>query len=175
MIKTERLILRNWREEDVEPFAAMGQDPEVMRHFPALLSHDESVATFHRARGKIADRGYGFWALERRSDGVFLGFTGIQDYSPDLPLTGIEAGWRLARHAWGQGYASEAARAALAFAFETLNAPEVSAITATSNLQSQAVMRRIGMTARPELDFDHPSLAKDSPLLRHVVYAIAQP
>lgn len=172
MIETERLILRNWRDEDLQPWTAMGQDPEVMRHFPALLTPEESAAVLKRVQGRIADKGYGFWALERKTDGAFLGFTGIQDYVPPLPLTGIEAGWRLARHAWGQGYASEAARAALAFAFERLGVSEVSAITATGNLPSQAVMRRIGMTARPDLDFDHPSLAEGHPLRRHVVYVI---
>lgn len=175
MIETDRLILRSPLDGDLDAFAAMSADPEVMRHFPALLDRDECQAMFDRINARIAARGYGFWALERKADGVFLGLTGIQDYKPEMPLTGIEAGWRLARHAWGQGYASEAAAAAVAFAFETLDAPQVSAITSTGNLPSQAVMRRIGMTARPELDFDHPNLAADSPLLRHVVYVVERP
>lgn len=172
MIETERLILRPPIDADLEPFVAMSADPEVMRHFPALLDRGECQAMFDRINARIAASGYGFWAIERKADGAFLGLTGIQDYRPEMPLTGIEAGWRLARHAWGQGYASEAAGAAVAFAFETLKAPRVSAITATGNLQSQAVMRRIGMTARPDLDFDHPLLEPDSPLRRHVVYVI---
>lgn len=172
MIETERLILRPPMQADLEPFAAMSLDPEVMRHFPAMLDRAECQAMFDRINARIAACGYGFWALERKADGAFLGLTGIQDYKPEMPLSGIEAGWRLARHAWGQGYASEAASAAVAFAFETLGVPEVSAITATGNLQSQAVMRRIGMTARPDLDFDHPALAEGHPLRRHVVYVI---
>lgn len=175
MIETERLILRPPVEADLEPFAAMSADPEVMRHFPALLDRDECRAMFGRINARIADRGYGFWAVERKSDGAFIGLAGLQDYKPEMPLTGIEAGWRLARQAWGQGYASEAARASLAFAFETLGASRVSAITATGNLPSQAVMRRIGMTARPELDFDHPALPVGHPLSRHVVFVAQAP
>jgi RimJ/RimL family protein N-acetyltransferase len=175
MIETERLILRPPIERDLEPFVAMSADPEVMRHFPTLLDRDECQAMLDRINARIAACGYGFWAVERKADGTFLGLTGIQDFKPEMPLTGIEAGWRLARHAWGQGYASEAASAAVAFAFDTLGAPQVWAITAAGNLPSQAVMRRIGMTARPELDFDHPNLAADSPLLRHVVYGVERP
>lgn len=173
MIETERLILRAPIEADLEPFAAMSADPQVMRTLGPHLDRDASLAMLDRIRAAIADKGYGFWALERKADGVFVGLTGVQDYKLELPLhPGKELGWRLARHAWGQGYASEAAKAAMTFAFDTLGAPRVSAITATGNLASQAVMRRIGMTARPDLDFDHPLLAADSPLLRHVVYMI---
>jgi ribosomal-protein-alanine N-acetyltransferase len=176
MLETERLILRAPIEADLDPFAAMSADPEVMRHFPGLLDREAALAMLDRIRAAIAAKGYGFWAVERKADGAFLGLTGVQDYRPELPLyPGRELGWRLARHAWGQGYASEAAKAALDFTFDILGADRVSAITATGNLQSQAVMRRIGMTARPELDFDHPLLEPDSPLLRHVVYMVERP
>jgi RimJ/RimL family protein N-acetyltransferase len=175
MLETERLILRSPVETDLEPFAAMSADPEVMRFLGPLMDTEAALALLDRVRTAIAEKGYSFWALERKADGAFLGLAGVQDYKPELPLyPGFEVGWRLSRAAWGQGYASEAARAAVAFAFERLNAQQVSAITTTGNLQSQAVMRRIGMTARPDLDFDHPLLPADSPLSRHVVYVITR-
>ena len=171
MITTERLILRQWRASDLEPWVAMNADPEVMHYFPATLSREEAEAAMVRAQAGIEEHGFGAWAMERRDDGAFLGFTGLMRLKDDNPLyPGVETGWRLARHAWGQGYASEAAKASLKYGFEQLGLDSIVAFTATTNLQSQAVMIRIGMTRREDLDFDHPSLPKGHPLERHVVW-----
>ena len=173
---TARLLLRHWREEDREPWARLGADPEVMRHFPATLSRTESDAFVDRVGADLERRGWGLWALEERATGRFLGFTGLnvpRFAAPFLPAT--EIGWRLRRDAWGSGFASEAARGALTVAFEDLELPEVVSFTATSNVRSQAVMRRIGMTTDPAEDFDHPALAQDSPLRRHVLYRLPRP
>ncbi len=171
MIKTSRLILRPWRPSDLEPWIAMNADPEVMRHFPALQTAEESEAMMARNQDYIDREGFGLWAVERREDGAFLGFTGLMRLKDANPLfPGVEAGWRLARHAWGQGYASEAAAAALQDGFGRLGLERIVAFTATTNLPSQAVMRRIGMTRREELDFDHPALPKGHVLERHLVW-----
>ncbi|MBE7217549.1 MAG: GNAT family N-acetyltransferase [Caulobacteraceae bacterium] len=174
VIKTERLILRQWRAADRAPFAALNADPAVMEHFPALQTRAESDAAIDRQMASIAVGGSGFMALELKADGVFLGFVGVKPTGRDLPFGGgPEIGWRLARHAWGRGYASEAARAALADAFRR-GAERVVSFTATTNTRSQAVMARIGLQRAPELDFDHPALAPGHRLQRHVVYAAAR-
>lgn len=176
MFATDRLILRNWRPSDLEPWAAMNADTEVMEHFPATLTADEAAAMLAANQARITDTGWGLWAVERRDDGAFLGFTGLMPLRESNPLApGVEIGWRFARPAWGAGYASEAARAALAFGFERLALPEIVAFTATGNLRSQAVMDRIGMTRREDLDFDHPALPKGHVLERHVVWVARAP
>ena len=170
-VETERLRLRQWRDEDLAPFAALNADPEVMRHFPAPLSREESDAGALRARTAIDRRGWGFWAVERRSDGAFLGFTGITVVPEAMPFhPAIETGWRFARDAWGQGYATEAARASLRVAFELLEFPEVVAFTAVSNERSAAVMRRLGM--REDRRFEHPSIPEGHPLRTHRLFRI---
>lgn len=176
MITTERLILRQWRRSDLEPWAAMNADPEVMRYFPATLSGEEAKAMIARAQAHIEEHGFGAWAMERRDDGAFLGFTGLMRLKDDNPLApGVETGWRMARHAWGHGYASEAATASLKHGFEQLGLASIVAFTATTNLPSQAVMQRIGMARRADLDFDHPSLPKGHALERHVVWEATRP
>lgn len=171
MIETARLILRNWRASDLEPWVAMNADPEVMRYFPAVQTREESEGMMARNRDHIDREGFGLWAVERKEAGDFLGFTGLMTLKAPNPLApGVEAGWRLARHAWGQGYASEAAAAALKDGFERLGLDRIVAFTATPNLPSQAVMTRIGMVRREDLDFDHPVLPKGHPLERHVVW-----
>lgn len=176
MIGTERLILRNWKPSDLAPWAAMNADPEVMEHFPATLSRAEAEAVAHSLQSAIDHQGWGFWAVERRDDGAFLGFTGLKAVPERVPFApAVEIGWRMARHAWGAGYASEAARAALAHGFEVLKLPRIVSFTATTNLRSQAVMERIGMTRRPDLDFDHPALPRGHRLEQHVVWASERP
>ncbi|MES2033170.1 MAG: GNAT family N-acetyltransferase [Pseudomonadota bacterium] len=171
MIETDRLIMRNWRPSDFEPWAALNADPDVMEHFPATLTAPESAAMALANQALIARQGWGLWAVERRGDGVFLGFTGLMTLRDSNPLApGVEIGWRYARHAWGSGYASEAARAALEYGFARLALPEIVSFTATSNLRSQAVMDRIGMARREDLDFDHPAVARGHRLERHVVW-----
>jgi RimJ/RimL family protein N-acetyltransferase len=171
-LRTERLVLRQWRDSDIAPFAAMGADPEVMRYFPSLLTPAQVDAAVARFSHRIATTGWGLWALER--DGEFLGFTGLSVPSFEAAFTPcVEVGWRLARHAWGNGYATEAARAALEFGFGELGLREIVSFTAVENAPSRAVMERIGMTRNPADDYDHPMLPAGSPLRAHVLYRIA--
>jgi RimJ/RimL family protein N-acetyltransferase len=170
-LRTERLALRQWRESDLEPWAAMNADPEVREHFPNLLTREQSAASMARFQAELDQRGYGWWAVEVLATGEFIGFTGLDPVDEDMPFTGVEIGWRLARSAWGHGYATEAALASLAFGFDTLALSEIVAVTATTNLRSQAVMRRIGMTRDPADDFDDPGVP-EGPLRRSVLYRI---
>lgn len=173
MLTTARLLLRQWREADRDPWRAMNADPEVMRHFPAPLSPQEADALMARCQNQITEQGAGFWALERQSDGLFLGFVGLNCIGHDIPLKGQwEVGWRLARHAWGHGYATEAASASLVHGFGAMRLARVIAYTASTNTPSMAVMQRIGMAPAPAHDFDHPALPQGHPLRRHAVWAI---
>lgn len=168
--------MRRWREADREPFAAMNADPEVMEHFPAPLTREESDALVVRIEDQFDRRGYSLWALEVRESGEFIGFTGLVLQTFDAPfLPAVEIGWRLARPAWGHGYAIEAARRAAQYAFEEAGLGDIISMTAESNLRSQSVMRRLGMTRDPAEDFAHPRLAADNPLSRHVLYRLKRP
>jgi ribosomal-protein-alanine N-acetyltransferase len=172
-LQTDRLRMRRWRPEDHAPFADMNADPRVMEHFPAPLTAVESDALVDRIEASFDARGYGLWALERRSDGAFLGFTGLLDVDFDAPFApAVEVGWRLAFDAWGHGYASEAARASLAYGFGERGLSEIVSFTARVNERSQAVMRRIGMRRDPADDFDHPLIAPGDPLRPHVLYRV---
>ena len=171
MIETERLILRPWTDADRAPFVAMSADPAVMETLGGVLSEDQALAYIERAGQHLAIFGFTRWALERRSDGAFIGAVGLAPIHQSLPLpAGFEMGWRLTRDAWGQGYATEAARAAIADGFERGGLTEVFAFTSRPNLRSQAVMERVGFTRTPTLDFDHRGLAKDHPLRPHLVW-----
>ncbi|MFJ9547660.1 GNAT family N-acetyltransferase [Streptomyces erythrochromogenes] len=170
-IRTERLVLRQWRESDLRPWAEMNADPEVREHFDGVLTREQSEASAARFRTAIEQRGWGWWAVEVRETAEFIGFTGLDPVDEDMPFTGVEAGWRLARSSWGHGFATEAALAVLAFGFETLALPEILAVTTAGNLRSQAVMRRIGMTRDPADDFDDLTVP-DGPLRPSVVYRI---
>jgi RimJ/RimL family protein N-acetyltransferase len=171
-IRTERLLLRQWREADFEPFAALNADPEVMRYFPAPMTREASDAFAERTRAQIAERGWGLWAVEVARGAPFIGFVGLGQPSWEAHFTpAVEIGWRLARAHWGRGYATEAARAAAGFAFETVGLVEIVSFTSTINLPSRRVMERIGMTHDPAEDFDHPLVA-DGPLRRHVLYRL---
>jgi RimJ/RimL family protein N-acetyltransferase len=173
-LRTERLLLRGWRESDLRPFAALNADPEVMRYFPARLSREESDAMVARVSASLAERGWGLWAVEHH--GEFLGLTGLavpQFEAPFLPA--VEIGWRYARSAWGRGYATEAAQAVLAFAFHELRLDEVVSFTAVENRRSRAVMERLGMEHDAADDFDHPRIPEGSPLRRHVLYRAPNP
>ncbi|SED50890.1 Protein N-acetyltransferase, RimJ/RimL family [Streptomyces sp. 2224.1] len=171
-LRTERLLLRAWRPSDLAPWAAMNADPEVRRYFPDVLTREQSEASAAGFQADLDERGWGWWAVELRATGEFIGLTGLDPVEEHLPFTGVEAGWRLTRPAWGHGYATEAARAALAFGFTTLALPDILAVTAATNLRSQAVMRRIGMTHDPADDFNDPDVP-DGPLRRSVVYRIS--
>jgi RimJ/RimL family protein N-acetyltransferase len=172
-VRTARLLLRGWRDADRPSFAALNADPEVMRHFPAPLSKAASDRLVDAFIESWEERGFGQWAVERAADGQFLGFTGLSRPSFEAPfMPAVEVGWRLAREAWGQGYATEAARAALVFGFETLQLDEIVSFTVPANVRSTRVMARIGMTHDPADDFDHPKLPDDHPLRRHVLYRL---
>lgn len=172
-IETGRLLLREWRNSDLAPLAAISADPEVMRHFPAPLTRDESAALIERCRTHFAEHGFGLWALERKDDGRLIGFAGLGHTDFDAHFTpAIEIGWRLARDQWGNGLASEAARAALRQGFEELGLEEIIAYTALSNLPSQRVMRAIGMQRDLADDFQHPKLPVGHPLRPHLLYRI---
>jgi len=168
-LRTDRLLLRRWRESDLEPWAAMNADPEVREHLGELLTREQSDAAMAVMQAEFDDRGFGWWALEARETGEFIGRVGLDEVDEDMPFAGVDIGWRLMRSAWGHGYAAEAARACLAFGFEALGLPEVVASTTVNNLRSQAVMRRIGMTRDPADDFEDPSVP-EGPLRRCVLY-----
>lgn len=170
-LRTSRLLLRYWRDTDRDAWAALNADPEVMEHFPATLDRAAADASFDRLSGALADRGWGLWAVDL--DGEFLGFTGLNPVTADVPFQGaIEIGWRLARHAWGRGYATEAARASVDYAFDDLGLEELVSMTAVSNVRSQRVMERLGMTRDPADDFEHPAVPVGNPVRPHVLYRL---
>ncbi|WP_433854388.1 GNAT family N-acetyltransferase [Streptomyces kronopolitis] len=171
-LRTERLTLREWRASDLGPWAAMNADPEVRAHFPEVLSRERSEASAARFQTDLARRGWGWWAVEVRATGEFIGFTGLDPVDDGMPFTGVEAGWRLTRAAWGHGYATEAGRAVLDFGFDTLRLPQILAVTTAANLRSRAVMGRLGMTRDPAEDFDDPEVG-DGPRRPCVVYRVS--
>ncbi|MFF5333874.1 GNAT family N-acetyltransferase [Streptomyces sp. NPDC013181] len=172
-LHTDRLVLRGWCASDLEPWAAMNADPEVREHLGELLTREESDASVALFRTEFAQRGFGWWAVEVRATGEFIGFAGLDQVDEGMPFTGVEIGWRLARPAWGKGYATEAALKVLAHGFDVLALPEILAVTTATNHRSQAVMRRIGMTRNPDDDFDDPA-APAGPLRPHVLYRMAR-
>lgn len=173
-LETERLVLRSWRDDDLGPFHAINSDPAVMATLGPVMDRDQVAALIERMRGIEAEHGHCFWALERRADQQLIGWCGVIRGTVG-PVTGKgEFGWRMARSAWGQGYATEAARAAIGWFFAKRDDDSVWAITHVENRQSRAVMERLGMSYRPDLDFDHPRLAADDPLLRHVTYELSR-
>jgi RimJ/RimL family protein N-acetyltransferase len=178
-MRTQRLLLRQWREEDLPLFAELNADPEVMRHFPATLSREDSDALAERSRQHLDAYGWGLWAVEVLDEPEggtgFTGFTGLAVPRFAAHFTpAVEVGWRLARRSWGHGYATEAARAALRYGFEELGLDEIVSFTADGNERSRAVMRRLGMTRDPADDFEHPSLPDGHALRPHVLYRLSR-
>ena len=175
-LRTDRLIMRPWHDEDREPFAALTADPEVQRYFPGRLSREESDAFVDQMQAEHAERGWSLWALEVAGTGEFIGYTGLEVPSFDEHfMPAVEVGWRLARDAWGKGYATEAARAAVAFGFDELKLDEIVSFTVPHNAPSRAVMERLGMTHDPAEDFEHPGLPEGHPLRLHVLYRLRAP
>ena len=173
-MKTKRLKLRQWRDDDLPAFARLNADPEVMRYFPAPLGEDASNHMARRCRDLIAKRGWGLWAVELKESKQFVGFVGLHEPGHDLPFSPcVEIGWRLARDFWGKGYATEAARRALRYAFERLALDEVVSFTAVGNLPSRAVMERLGFE-NTHHNFAHPAIALDDPLSEHVLYRLSE-
>ena len=173
VLETERLIMRPWRAEDLEPFAAMNADPEVMQHFPKRLTRAETMAAVQRIRTSFEELGFGLWALEVRDGPGFVGFTGLSTPHFEAPFTPcVEIGWRLARPYWRRGYASEAAQAALRFGFTSVRLKEIVSFTTPSNRRSRQVMERLGMVRDTSEDFLHPGLPAAHPLRLHVLYRL---
>ncbi len=171
MLHTERLLLRGWRPEDRDPFAALNADPVVMEHFPAPLARAESDGFVDSVEANLADRGWGLWAAERRDTGAFIGFIGLNVPGFEADFTPcVEVGWRLAREHWGVGFAPEGAREAVRFGFEELGLEEIVSFTTVGNHNSRRVMEKIGM--RLDREFDHPRLPEGSPIRRHVLYTL---
>ena len=171
--RTERLVLRGWRDDDRAAWAAMNADPEVMRYFPDTLTREQSDAMLDRMDAALAEQGWGLWALERQDTGEMVGFTGLAVPRHDLPFNPcVEVGWRLARSAWGRGFATEAAREALRVGFDEVGLAEVVSMTSVPNTPSRAVMERLGMTRDPGDDVEHPAVPVGHPLRPHVLYRI---
>jgi len=172
-LRTPRTRLRAWRTSDMAALAAMNADAEVMQHFPAPLNAAQSAELVVRIQDHFEREGFGLWVLEIPGVMEFAGFVGLLRVSFAAPFTpATEIGWRLVRAAWGHGYASEAAQAALGYAFNREQLEEVVSFTVPDNHRSQAVMQRIGMHCDRSEDFDHPGLAPGHPLQRHVLYRI---
>jgi RimJ/RimL family protein N-acetyltransferase len=170
----EQILLRQWQDRDLEPYAAMNADPEVMRHFPTLLTKEQTAVSMERQRRAIAERGWGLWAVE--IDGVFAGFTGlnIPGFSaPFMPCT--EIGWRFRREYWGRSLAYRAALEALRFGFDSLKLMEIVSFTATTNVRSLRLMQRLGLERDLSADFDHPMIPEGHLLRRHVLFRLRKP
>jgi RimJ/RimL family protein N-acetyltransferase len=173
-IRTDRLLLRRWQDSDRAPFAALNGDPETMRFFPSTLDRAASDAFVDRIESLLEQQGYGLWALEETESGDFIGYAGLNPMPPDVPgAGGMEVGWRLAKHAWHRGFATEAGRAALRVAFDGVGLHEIWSMTAVLNEPSVAVMRRLGLTEVAR--FDHPKIPASHPLQPHVTYHLARP
>jgi RimJ/RimL family protein N-acetyltransferase len=175
--ETERLVLRTWEPEDRAQYARHLNTEAVTRNVGGLQSDEEMAAAFERIDGYQRDHGHTFWALERKSDGAFLGFCGLKVANvPGTPVDGeVEIGWRLREDAWGHGYAREAAEASLDWAWANLDRDRVVSFTIPANTASWGLMERLGMTRRSDLDFAHPSFAADHPLSAHITYVIERP
>jgi len=173
MIETARLRLRDWRDQDREPFHRITSDPLVMEYFPAPLSREESGALIDRIKAHQAQHGFTFFAAELRHTAQFIGFIGMV-YTPfEAPFTPcVEIGWRLAAESWGQGLATEGARAVLQFGLDELKLPEIVALTVPANRRSRRVMEKLGMIYDPADDFEHPGLPPGHPLRPHVLYRV---
>jgi RimJ/RimL family protein N-acetyltransferase len=170
-LSTARLLLRRWRETDRAPFAALNADPLVMKYFSNCLTRAESDDLFAKIEAGFETRGYGLWALEVRATSEFVGFTGLTVPSFSAHFTpAVEVGWSLARSAWGQGYATEAGLASVAFGFRDAGLDEIVSFTSAANVRSRTVMDRIGMAHDPADDFDPPELDELDHLRPHVLY-----
>ena len=172
-IRTGRVLLRAWREEDLDPFAALCADPEVMRHFPATLTRAECAEAMERIDAHFERRGFGLWAMELPGLSPFIGFVGLAVPRFEARFAPcVEIGWRIERAHWGHGYVTEAARAVLHRGFTVHGLAEVVSFTVPGNFRSRAVMERLGMRHHPEEDFDHPLLPEGHPMRRHVLYRL---
>jgi RimJ/RimL family protein N-acetyltransferase len=174
-LKTKRLILRPWKETDLEPFAELNADPRVMEYFPSVLSRQQSDDLAKRISSKMEEQGWGLWAVSIPNEADFIGFIGLAKTTFDAHFTpAVEVGWRIAFPYWGKGYATEGAKAALEYGFEMLNLSEIVSFTAVQNTRSRRIMEKIGMHHDPKEDWDHPKITEGHPLRRHVLYRISK-
>jgi RimJ/RimL family protein N-acetyltransferase len=172
-VRTERLILRRWRESDREPFARMNADPKVMEFFPATLSREESEGLVDRIEAHFAEHGFGCSAAELKETGEFIGFIGLAVPRFESAFTPcVEIGWRVAAKHWGHGLATEGARAVVELALSELGLTEIVSFTTVENVRSRRVMEKLGMRHDAEDDFDHPLVPEGHALRRHVLYRL---
>ena len=172
MLETPRLILRQWKETNLKPFAALNQDSVVREFFPSLLTEEESREQALICQKEIATEGFSFFAAEVKGSSDFIGMIGLRKVGFDALFTpAIEVGWRLAKEHWGKGYATEGARAAVHFGFDVLHLKEIVSFTTKANARSIRVMEKIGISY--VCDFHHPKLAEGHPLRPHVLYKIS--
>ena len=177
-LETPRLTLRRWRDADRASFAEMNADPAVMHFFAAPMTREQSDEAIDRYLAAFDREGFSFFAAVESNTGDFIGTIGLQtmrDVVPNLPQPAVEIGWRLTQSAQGKGFATEGARTTVDFAFNKLSLNEVVAITALPNCASRRVMERLGMTHRPELDFDHPRVPAGHQYQRHTLYSLRNP
>lgn len=174
-LETDRLLMRRWRDEDRRPFAALNADPRVVEYLPGALSRAESDTLLDRIDSVFDLHGFGRWAVERIDTNELIGFVGLASPRFETHFTPcVEIGWRLSADHWGSGYATEAAHAALGFAFGPAGLDELVSFTVPDNTRSRAVMERLGMSRDPAEDFDHPSLPEGHRLRRHVLYRLCK-
>jgi RimJ/RimL family protein N-acetyltransferase len=174
-LETARLVLRRWLPCDLGPFAALNDDPEVMRHFPARMSREQTAFIIARIEAHFDSHGYGLWVVERRDRLGCLGYVGLMSITFERPFADtVEIGWRLAREAWGRGYATEAAREACRVAFEVVALPALVAFTIPANGPSRRVMEKLGMERDPGGDFQHPNLPEGHPMRPHILYRLTR-
>ena len=175
-LESERLLLRPWKDEDVEAWVAMGADPRVMEYFPSTYDREYAEAMAARLRARLERDGYGWWVIEVKGVSAFAGVIALQDVPFEAPFTpAVEIGWRLSYEHWGRGYATEGAARTLRFAFEVLGLNEVVAMTAATNRRSARVMERLGMQRNPADDFEHPRLPEGHRIRPHILYRLAAP
>lgn len=174
-LSTDRLILRRWKDSDVEPFVTMNCDPEVMRFYPSVLTREQSIELIDRIERRFESESLGLWATEVKSTGQFIGYVGLWTPGWESSFTPcVEIGWRICHSSWGKGYAPEAAREVLRDGFERLQLKEILSWTATVNQNSMRVMQKIGMYSDPSENFMHPAIEEGSPLKLHVLYRLTE-
>lgn len=175
ILETKRLILRAWQKSDVESMFTINQDPKVMEYYPSLQDKAQTQRFIERINQHQNKHGFSLYVVELKSTGEMIGYVGLlrPDFEAHFTPT-VEIGWRLASQFWGQGYATEAAKAVLHYAFTQINLTEIVSFTTKDNLKSRRVMQKIGLSHDPKDDFDHPNLDKKNPLCRHVLYRITK-
>ena len=170
-LQTSRLILRNWKQNDIEPFAILNSDPRVCEFLPNVLSQEETLTSVIKIQSHFKEHAFGLFAVELISTKTFIGFVGLKYFSFDSHFTpSVELAWRLSWENWGQGLATEAAQKVTQYGFETLGLPEILAITTKNNQGSRRVMEKLGMFTNEDENFLHPQLEYSHPLAEHVLY-----